>query len=362
MPMEAEPGSGYRFWFRWRFHVFLYLFLITVVLPVFDYLVSVPSPRCGLHSPTEAPLCRVFDCFLYHSESYMLYLHLLTLWDSVDHFVIGSSNYSFANNRYSPVSFAPFNREIAAFAGKITFLDIDFLSMRMSDSKYGNATAWRREATARNHLLRGVNLYRPAAADLIMLCDVDELVTRRAVLIIRTRPPVHYYNIQGMLFHYSFRWHVSEWERPLVIRYGSLSAPLDDYKFMPFLTPLNGIFHYHCSFCFPRLADVIRKLESFSHTEFSVGKFADPNYVYARIACGYGVLPSQWKMPERLTLVPFDSDIFLPKDRRFNFMRERIGFVDLNKYTFNITAIREFMPRSCPLKHLKFWAGVRTLI
>jgi hypothetical protein len=362
MAIEPEPKPVCRFWFRWRLHVGLYLFLITVVLPMFDYIVSVPSPRWRLHSATEAPPCRVFDCFLYHSEAYMLYLHLLTLADSVDYFVIGSSNCSFSNDKYSPVTFVPFESEIAQFSLKITFLDIDFKAIPMSESKYRNATAWHREATARNYLLKGVKMHHPEAADLILLSDVDELVTRRAVQVIRNRPPIHYYNIQGLLFHYSFRWWVSEWERPLAIRYGSLSAPLDDYKFMPFLMPLSGVLHYHCSFCFPRLADVIRKLESFSHTEFSAGRFGDPNYLYGRIACGYGVLPSQWKMPERLTQVELDADIFLPKDRRFDFMRARIGFGDLNTYTFNLTAIKGYMPRSCPLRDDPSWTRVGILM
>jgi hypothetical protein len=163
----------------------------------------------------------------------MLYLHLLTLAESVDHFIVGSSNYSFSNDNYSPVSFAPFGPEVAKFWRKITFLDINLETIPMSESKYRNATAWHREATARNCLLEGVNRHHPGPADLILLCDVDELVTRYAVKVIRNRPPIHYYNIQGLLFHYSFRWRVSEWERPLVIRYGSLSAPLDDYKFTP---------------------------------------------------------------------------------------------------------------------------------
>jgi hypothetical protein len=362
MAMVDQPSAGGRFWFRWRLHVGFYLFLITVFLPVFDYIVSVPSPLCGLRSGTKAPPCRVFDCFLYHSEAYMLYLHLLTLSNSVDRFVIGSSNYSFANDNFSPVSFVPFAREIATFSAKITFLDIDFSRIAMSESKYRNESAWHREATARNYLIRGVRRHRPGAADLIMLCDVDELVTGRAVQVIRSRPPIHYYNIQGLLFHYSFRWLVSDWERPLVIRYGSLSAPLDDYKFLPFLMPLSGVLHYHCSFCFPRLADVMRKLKSFSHTEFASGRFRDHNYVYARIACGYSILPSQWKMPERLTHVPLGTDIFLPKDRRFNFMRARIGFVDLQKYRFNLTAIKQFMPKSCPLKADDSWSRVGLLM
>jgi hypothetical protein len=282
----------------------------------------------------------------------MLYLHLLTLHKSVDYFVIAYSNQSFTNLLYSAVTFDPFEEEIRSFSNQTHFIYVDFTTLPLAESKWENGTAWRREATARNHLIEGVKQLKPEPDDIVLLCDVDELVTRNAIALVRRRPPVHYYNLQGLLFHYSFRWRVAEWERPLVIRYGSIQHPLDDYKFVPFLFPLSGVLHYHCSFCFPRMADVIRKLQSFSHTEYSQGRFRDPNYIYARIACGYGVLPPRWKMPEQLTLVDFNAkEIFLPNDARFDFMIYRIGFQDIPNFIFNRTAIREYMPENCTLKH-----------
>jgi hypothetical protein len=282
----------------------------------------------------------------------MLYLHLLTLEKSVDYFVIGYSNHSFTSQVYSPMTFDPFEEEIHSFSDQIVLVFVDFNVTPLAQSKWDNGTAWRREATARNHLIEGVKRLKPEADDLVLLCDVDELVTRNAILLVRRRPPVHYYNLQGLLFHYSFRWQVGEWERPVVIRYGSIQFPLDDYKFVPFLFPLPGILHYHCSFCFPRIADVLRKLRSFSHTEYSAGRFRDPNYVYGRIACGYGVLPPRWKMPDRLTLVDFNAkDIYLPNDARFDFLMYRIGFQDIPNFALNATAIRHHMPGNCSLKN-----------
>jgi hypothetical protein len=278
----------------------------------------------------------------------MLYLHLATLHKSVEQFIIGYSNQSFAATAISPMSFAPFEIEISSFANKMLLLYIDFDILPLAPSRYRNETAWNREATARNHLLEGVRSFHPDPDDLILLCDVDEICTRDAIRLVRRRPPVHYYNLQGLLFHYSFRWQVTEWERPLVIRYGALEAPLDDYKFMPFLFPLPGVLHYHCSFCFPTMAAVLRKLASFSHTEFSEGRFKDPNYVYARIACGYGVLPPMWKQPEQLTLVDVNKKrIFLPDDERFDFLVHRIGFTDLNDFQMDLDAIKRYMPKTC---------------
>jgi beta-1,4-mannosyl-glycoprotein beta-1,4-N-acetylglucosaminyltransferase len=336
---------------RWQLHFAFYLFLLIVGIPLFQHLFPARTPVSRLNSG-QVPMDRkIFDCFLYHNEAYMLYLHLLTLTPVVDRFIIGHSNQSFTGQRGSAMSLDPFEQEMRAYLKRVLFLYIDFNRLPMSESRYRNESAWRREATARNHLIEGVKHFDPSPEDLVLLCDVDEIATRSAIRLIRRRPPVHYYNLQGILYHYSFRWQVGEWERPLVIRFGSICAPLDDYKFMPFLFPLPGILHHHCSFCFPDLRGVLQKLRSFSHTEYSNGRFRDANYVWARIACGYGVLPPRWKMPEKLTLVDLDSrDVFVPNDVRFDFLRYRIGFRDLGEYKLNLTRVKMYMPKDCTLK------------
>jgi hypothetical protein len=266
----------------------------------------------------------------------------------VDKFVIGWSNESFSTAETSPLSFAPFEHEILSFSRTMMLFYIDIKSLPEARSMYRNETAWKREAAARNYLIEGVNMMHPTPNDLILLCDVDEIVSRQSIGLIRSCPPAHYYNLWGSLYHYSFRWRVTDWKRPLVIRYGAIQAPLDNYKFMPFLFPLPGVHHYHCSFCFPTIAGIFRKLRSFSHTEFAVPKFMNPNYIYARIACGYGTIPPMWKQPEVLVPVDFDPNfIFLPGDTRLEFLRWRIGFTDLDDFQWNMSQIRQFMPRNC---------------
>jgi hypothetical protein len=335
---------------RWKSHLCGYVIVIVLLLSFADRIFAEISPSANVRDSQPAVPLRVFDCFLYHSESYMLYLHLLTLAPSVDGFVVGWSNTTFTNQTTTSMVFAPFDDEIAAFSNQVVYIHIDFSKLKLSQSKWKNETVWRREATARNFLIEGVNLCNPSPDDLILLCDVDEIATRRAIYLIRRQPPTHYYNLHGRLYHYSFRWAVSDWDRPLVVRYGSICAPLDDYKFMPFHFVIPGVLHHHCSFCFPTMKEVLRKLSSFSHTEFSGGKYQNPNYLYARIACGYGVLPNQWQMPETLNLVPFDSkSVFMPNDLRFDFLRQRIGFRDLGDLNLTGEEVRSYRPTGCNL-------------
>jgi hypothetical protein len=280
----------------------------------------------------------------------MLYLHLATLSGYVDHFILGFSNQSFTNRGFSTLSYEPFEKEIMEFSESIYLLYIDLNKLPLTHSMFLNETVWKREAAARNHLLEGVKHFNPGPDDLILLCDVDEIVTRSAVSLIRYRPPSHYYNLYGYLFHYSYRWRVGEWERPMVIRYGSMRLPLDDYKFLPFRKELPGVLHYHCSYCFPTMKGIIKKLQSYSHTEYSGGDFTNPNYIYGRIACGYGIIPPRYQMPETLRPVDFDGErIFLPDDPRLAFYKMRIGFVDLDEFGLNLSEVKRLMPRGCRL-------------
>jgi beta-1,4-mannosyl-glycoprotein beta-1,4-N-acetylglucosaminyltransferase len=278
----------------------------------------------------------------------MLYLHLATLTTYVDWFIIGYSNISFTGNPTPPVTFAPFEPEIAAYSAFTYFLYIPLVSLQLADSLYRNGTEWKREATARNYLIEGVRRFEPRADDLVLLCDVDEIATRQAIGLVRESPPEHYYNLCGLLFHYSYRWAVGKWLRPLVIRYGALEGRLDDYKFLPFVCKLPGVLHYHCSFCFPTIEDIIEKLRSFSHVEYCDENFTNPNYIMARISCGYGVLPPRWRMPARLRKRVFAADqIFLPDDPRLKFLKQQIGFTDLGKHRFSQEKMYEFLPKGC---------------
>jgi hypothetical protein len=58
-------------------------------------------------------------------------------------------------------------------------------------------------------------------------------------------------------------------------------------------------------------------------------------------------------MPERLTPVELQvKEVVVPEDKRFDFLRGRIGFQDLQEWeNLTIVGVKEYMPRSCPLKN-----------
>jgi hypothetical protein len=176
--------------------------------------------------------------------------------------------------------------------------------------------------------------------DLSLLCDVDEIPTRHAIHLMRRQPPAHYYHLHGLLYQYSYRWSVREMDGPIVIRYGSLSSPLDDYVFMPAQSILPGILHHHCRSCFPQMQMVLR-----THTGFPENQDVNPNQVYALIACGYDISGQV-----RLNHVDLkSSDIFLPNDARFDFLKQRMGFTDLVQFNLTAGEVKRYIPHDCDL-------------
>jgi hypothetical protein len=292
---------------------------------------------------------RIFDCFLYSGESFMLYVRLVSLVGRVDFFVIGWSALSFSGQQILNLSFSPFENEIRTFRGEMHFVHIDFSKGALSTSSHrGSEIPWRREATARNSLLLGVTGLFPRRQDLVMLSDLDEICLPPAIPLIRAKPPGIYYNLRGTTYYYSFRWKLGLWFRPVIIRYGRFVAPLDSYRYRPIICVLPGILHHHCSCCFPTIGQVLLKFRSFSHTEYATVGRMDPHYLLARLLCGMGLLPKVPNWPERFILVPWNgSDLTLPADGRFDFLRFRIGFQDLDTVQWNISKLRDFMPADC---------------
>lgn len=290
---------------------------------------------------------RIFDCFLYHNEAYMLALRLATLADYVDKFVIGFSEESFSDPTITiKLDFAPFEDQIQKYEHKIVWVNTTLGDNSTLDySVYrGDEVAWRREATVRNNLITGVRRCFPHQRDIILLSDVDEIPYRNAIGWIKKHPPNDYYNLYGDLYHASFRWRVVEWTRPVVIRYSNYSMPLNDYKFLPIKIVKKQSMHYHCSFCFPTVKEVIRKLRSFAHTEFSTGDFLNSSYIVARVLCSKGIVPmphpeQNWEMLSQAELKEMNPKIFIPDDKRLNFLTEKMPFKDFklirNRYSLS---------------------------
>jgi hypothetical protein len=286
---------------------------------------------------------RIFDIVLYHNEAYMILLRLRTLRRWVDRHYIGFSDLSFSHEVSDPLSFAPFEDEIKSFFDHVFWMNYSHPA-RMEDP-------WERETDIRHQLIARMESFdKPQFDDLVMWSDMDEIPIPSGMAWIRRNPPHDFYRWVAHFHFYNYRWRCGEsWNWAYIQKYGKknprktwfqLRVPEGDYPTIP------GIGMIHCSYSFPSLNLILSKLKSFSHREFASGQYVDPNYVYTYVYCGYSLFGGNY------TFVPFAPlGIDFPTDPRYNYMKQRIHFNDLDQFQFNLTLLKQYSP--CELPELR---------
>jgi hypothetical protein len=225
------------------------------------------------------------------------------------------------------------------------FVYVNLESVKKVNSMAASSKSWQREGASRDALMDGVKACNPSPDDILIVTDCDEIPTRKAIKLIRRTPPVSYYKLGGYMYYYSFRWLKQVWDFPFAIRYGSVGDSLNVFRAMRGPHVVHGILVHHCSYCFPKIGEIVLKMQSSAHTEFSEGKWKDPNYIYARIVCGLGIFADHHA---HLQLVDFDSEnIFVPDLPLFGHLKLKFGFSDVDQLNLSRESVRNWMSKSC---------------
>ncbi len=114
---------------------------------------------------------KVYDCFLFLNELEILDIRLHEMDDVVDKFVLLESVETFRGDP-KPLFFAENAARFAQFADKIIHI--------VFDQTIPTPNPWRREFSHRDSLLRG--LLECDEDDIVMISDVDEIVSKEGVL------------------------------------------------------------------------------------------------------------------------------------------------------------------------------------
>jgi hypothetical protein len=282
----------------------------------------------GFVAPDQTPRTRfrIFDCFIYNNEALMLLIRLRTLHRYVTTFVLEFGSFTFSMRRPPTLSFSPFESEISTFASQ--------LSINLFNCT--GARSWQRERALRDHLLDAVNRLNPQPDDLLIVSDCDEIMRPSALRRIIRDPPIDVRHIRTKFFYYSLRYLVTgeEWIKPFVIRYGSIRRGFTRERLGADRAPAE-FGAVHCSYCFGSISEIIRKLETFPHTEFSYGRFVDPNYIYACVACAKSMFRGRFKV------VDYDpQEMDYPPSA--DYMSWRMPFKDMGTLPLNPERIRHF--------------------
>jgi hypothetical protein len=94
-----------------------------------------PSVNCS----TTIHRIRVFDCFIYSSESLTLFIRLRTLSQVVTAFILGHSNVTFSGKHSRPLTYEPYENEIRQFSAQIYPIWFDMTTV--------DANPWHRAIT-----------------------------------------------------------------------------------------------------------------------------------------------------------------------------------------------------------------------
>ena len=132
---------------------------------------------------------KVFDCFLYFDEDFLLNVRLNILNKYVDYFVIVEGNKTWQNN-YKNYNFNinKFNQ----FREKIIYLKVD----KFPDSP----NPWIRENYQRNYILKGLNIAK--SHDLIIISDLDEIPNPKKITSFKAKD--RFAVFKQKLFYYKF--------------------------------------------------------------------------------------------------------------------------------------------------------------
>ena len=175
---------------------------------------SVSCPFIPRKRNQRAP---VYDFFPYNGENYTLLMHLYTLREVVDRFIIVESAETFSGKARESTLETMF-RQNMYFENMMDY--IDHIVMPMGTTSDNKITSWKREDMARNVLVNHyLNIYPERIPDdaLFIISDVDEIVRPEVVdflanTILEDRSIVHV-NMRFTYYDYScecpqLEWHV----------------------------------------------------------------------------------------------------------------------------------------------------------
>ena len=297
------------------------------------------------HKKIETPIFpplkkkgRVFDFFMYNNEAYMAYLRIWRHAPYVDYFIIVYSNITFSN-KTKTLSFEPFTEDLKQYEDKIRLVPFDGICDR---KKFRGNKNWCREKTQRDFGISYIEKhFKPTNDDIIIVSDVDEILTRPGLRFSIENPPSSldpphdYYVLHGDYYFPVYFHRLNEWDTALIFSYrpgisiARVRMNVQNGKVFKYRSPNNDVFVTHCSYCFRNIEEYRNKLQSFSHTEFNRDPFITNDWIFRSQYCHFTI--SEKEEGEDIPIPPKSELMELfPDDERLKF------FYDPS-FTFNIS-------------------------
>lgn len=227
---------------------------------------------------------KIYDLLLINTELEMLDIRLGQMASYVDYFVVLEADRTFTDHP-KPLHVAENWQRFAPYHAQLIRRTMDF-----SGEFEGT---WDREKNSRNAMFTQVVpfLTGDEAAnedDVLLVSDVDEIPKPEVLVAVRNCAIPPRTTIMSDMYYYSFQWMQRiEWNKPQATVYkGPKDTVLpDDLRYN---AGDHHFYHgaWHCSYCFPTIAELVSKITSFSHTEMDKPEFKDPKKILHRVRNG----------------------------------------------------------------------------
>ena len=124
--------------------------------------------------------------------------------------------------------------------------------------------------------------------DLLIVVDIDEILTREGIEYIKKNPPYDFYFIKGSTYFPYYYHKLEDWNRGFVVRYNKNMKSLNKYRSMRIKNYNTLKYRFnpskplitHCSYCFKDIEEYKQKLKSFSHQEFNKPPYITNNWIF----------------------------------------------------------------------------------
>ncbi|OHS94852.1 hypothetical protein TRFO_10765 [Tritrichomonas foetus] len=321
---------------KWKSFTIVWLTIINMIFAYF----SKKDPFFLIKFHFSSP--KIYDCFIYFGEKNMLFFRVLQLYQYVEKFVIGMSNVTFSG-KPNVIELDFLKKELKSYSNKICIFEIEMTALHES--------AWSREEFQRNSIIKKLNDFHPHKEDVLIMSDCDEILTRQGIIYLKNNLPKTYFRFKSLFFYYSLRWFKGFWNAPSVINYGFLIKSNLSLNFFRKKVDSKGnfnnllespIYAIHCSYCFPDLLEIKRKLNSFSHTEYSRRPYTIPEYIYSRVLCGDDL----FMRGKGLYYISNLENIIIPNMSNLKYLSKMMPFSNVS--FINMTEVYYYIQKRCP--------------
>jgi beta-1,4-mannosyl-glycoprotein beta-1,4-N-acetylglucosaminyltransferase len=257
----------------------------------------------------------------------------------VDKFIIVVSNMTYSG-LHKNFTFESFGKNIQPYMDKIDIVYFNNICNKKQYSIFNSI--WCHEASQRDYAKTYIEEnYNPTENDLLIVVDIDEILTREGINYIKKNPPNDFCFIKGSLYFPYYYHKIIDWDKSLVIRYNKNMKTLNTLRTMK-ITKYNTLKYEfnpsrplvtHCTYCFKNIEEFKNKLKSYSHQEFNKPPFTTNNWIFKSFYCrekinsppeGYDEPYEGWKH-----LIPDDERLKYLIDPSFKFPLNQTTFTEI---------------------------------